>query len=90
MFLRQEDKKIAKLILEVGDGKAETLSSIKVKVRRVITLLWTKISISKEYLNYDTIELEATLDNYWTSHYTQEYINSTEFLGLSTTDYAWR
>ncbi|KAF8115406.1 hypothetical protein N665_0027s0022 [Sinapis alba] len=35
-----------------------------------------------EYLSSDSIEIEATPDNDWTSHYTQEYLNSLEFHGL--------
>ncbi|KAF8099160.1 hypothetical protein N665_0249s0002, partial [Sinapis alba] len=37
---------------------------------------------AREYLSSDSIELEATPDDDWTSHYPQEYLNSLEFPGL--------
>lgn len=39
-------------------------------------------SQAKKYLSSDSIELEATPDDDWTSHYPQEYLNSLEFHGL--------
>nr|VDD10096.1 unnamed protein product [Brassica oleracea] len=39
-------------------------------------------SQAKEYLSSDSVELEATLDDDWTSHYPQKYLNSLEFPGL--------
>ena len=39
-------------------------------------------SQAKEYLSSDSVELEATPKDDWSSHYTQEYLNSLEFSGL--------
>ncbi|XP_048604246.1 uncharacterized protein LOC125582083 [Brassica napus] len=39
-------------------------------------------SQAKEYLSSDSVELEATPEDDWSSHYTQEYLNSLEFSGL--------
>ncbi|KAF8102818.1 hypothetical protein N665_0193s0002 [Sinapis alba] len=39
-------------------------------------------SQAKEYLSCNSVELEATPEDDWTSHYTQEYLNSLEFSGL--------
>ncbi|RID48364.1 hypothetical protein BRARA_I04879 [Brassica rapa] len=39
-------------------------------------------SEAKEYLSSDSVELEATPDDDWSSHYPQEYLNSLEFSGL--------
>ncbi|CAN7011781.1 unnamed protein product [Brassica oleracea var. botrytis] len=37
---------------------------------------------AREYLSSDSVELEATPDDDWTTHYPPEYLNSLEFLGL--------
>ncbi|KAF8095209.1 hypothetical protein N665_0339s0078 [Sinapis alba] len=39
-------------------------------------------SEAREYLSCDSVELEATPEDDWTSRYTQEYLNSLEFSGL--------
>ncbi|CAN7050018.1 unnamed protein product [Brassica rapa subsp. trilocularis] len=39
-------------------------------------------SPAMEYLSSDSVEIEATPDDDWTSHYPPEYLNSLEFPGL--------
>ncbi|KAF8094778.1 hypothetical protein N665_0353s0009, partial [Sinapis alba] len=52
-------------------------------VHEINTYLLSKIpSTAREYLSSDSIELEATPDDDWTSHYPLEYLNSLEFPGL--------
>ncbi|XP_013594329.1 PREDICTED: uncharacterized protein LOC106302348 [Brassica oleracea var. oleracea] len=52
-------------------------------VHEVNAYLLSKVpSQAREYLSSDSIELEATPEDDWTSHYPQEYLNSLEFPGL--------
>ncbi|XP_056843369.1 uncharacterized protein LOC130500247 [Raphanus sativus] len=52
-------------------------------VHEINAYLLSKIpSQAREYLSSDSIELEATPDDDWTSHYPPEYLNSLEFPGL--------
>ncbi|KAF8096723.1 hypothetical protein N665_0303s0046, partial [Sinapis alba] len=52
-------------------------------VHELNSYLLSKVpSVAREYLSSDSVELEATPDDDWTSHYTQEYLNSLEFPGL--------
>ncbi|XP_048626856.1 ATP-dependent DNA helicase PIF1-like [Brassica napus] len=52
-------------------------------VHEVNAYLLSKIpSQAREYLSSDSVELEATPDDDWTTHYPPEYLNSLEFSGL--------
>ncbi|RIA04389.1 hypothetical protein BRARA_K01375, partial [Brassica rapa] len=52
-------------------------------VHEVNAYLLSKIpSQAREYLSSDSVELEATPDDDWTTHYPSEYLNSLEFPGL--------
>nr|VDD42957.1 unnamed protein product [Brassica oleracea] len=52
-------------------------------VHEVNAYLLSKIpSQAREYLSSDSVELEATPDDDWTTHYPPAYLNSLEFSGL--------